>query len=121
MKFILVLFVIIISFNVNSEEQRHAKTFAKCAFLSSALELNENSIIFHDAYLALKGIAETDVQFDQQMFFTEGLVSGYALAKKQDNSSVTREFYYSVCKDNIFKYAKDLAIKLKANNYNVGK
>lgn len=92
-----------------SQENSQSDTMAKCTTLAFMLKLDQDAELFGNAYKNLKSIKEYDSEFYHQMTFMEGMVTGWAAAKKIDNSEASKNFYYSMCKGDTYSYAQDLS------------
>lgn len=103
---LLIFFLVSLSNVALANEQ--AKTMAQCAFVAVNLGLEQETTLFTQAYLKLRSIEQVDRDYEDRMFFTEGLIMGYAAAKNETPAKVYRDFYYEICSGSVERYANDL-------------
>lgn len=103
----LIVFLSLISLNVNSSELNNPEMMPKCSAVAGALTYTDDGIMFTDAYAEMKGldtIATGDQYFGHTMYILAYL-DGYSAAKKISKETMHIAFY-KTCKDMVYKYAK---------------
>ncbi|TPV60949.1 hypothetical protein FJ444_04830 [Aestuariibacter sp. GS-14] len=106
MKIILAVLLGVVTFNASANEQLNG--FAKCSMVARILELENDADLFESAYKKLKKLEELDQEFINMVYYTEGLMVGFASASGKDKNTVARNFFYVNCDGSNKQYAEDL-------------
>lgn len=106
MKTMLIILLALVSFSSTASNQIDG--FVKCSLVAKMLDLEADAELFEAAYNKLKGIEETDHHFLNMVYYTEGLILGFASGSGKDKHTVARNFYYANCDGTNKKYASDL-------------